>query len=417
MSTPLRSFIFVCLTALVPTQYSVARTFVIPHFIEQPGTIANTQYVFDTGLQALYTPGLIDGETPTSATVNLYLFNNAGVPLMSQTANPVCNPCTFVLNSATRRVSPAFDDLILAAGGFPGAVVTGFALIEVSGDAQHVALNAYTNNAHTSPFDLDFFFHEIPELPAGLDADLRLMVFPRLVESSQSTINPYSFDTSLYALYGGGVGGSSIPAGTGATVSLYLFNTDGTLKKSATVQNVCAPCAVNISSGTPKATFSLQNLFIAAGGFAAAVETGFALVAIQGTADAVAVGGIMSNSHTNPFDLGIAELEPREVPTSTPPTAVDAPSLGSLLRTAPNPLQTTTRIDYVVPEAGEASVEIVDVRGTIVARPVGRYHAAGAHFVTWDGRGGDGANLPSGVYFARLVAGSHVQTLKLTMVR
>jgi hypothetical protein len=402
---------------LVPAHQSVARTFVVPHFIEQPGTIANTQYTFDTGFQAVYTPGLIDGETVTSATVRLYLFNNAGSPIMSQTANPVCNPCTFVLNSATRRVADTFDALIVAAGGFPGGVVTGFALFEVSGDAQHVALSAHTNNAHTSPFDLDFFFHEVPELPAGLNNGLRLMVFPHFVESSLSIVNANSFDTSFYALYGGGVGGSSIPAGTGATVSLYLFNADGTLKKSVTLQNVCAPCTANINSGSPKATYSLQNLFTAAGGFAAGVETGFALVAIQGTANAVAVDGYLANSHTNPFDLAIAELEPREVPTSTPPTSVEAPSLGNLLRTSPNPLQTTTRIDYVIPEAGDASVEIVDVRGTIVARPVGRYHAAGAHVVNWDGRGDDGAELPSGVYFARLVAGSHVQTLKLTMVR
>jgi flagellar hook assembly protein FlgD len=111
-------------------------------------------------------------------------------------------------------------------------------------------------------------------------------------------------------------------------------------------------------------------------------------------------------------------LEGREVPTSTPPTSVDAPpALGALLRSYPNPLQSTTRIDYTTTSGGDATIEIVDVTGRIVARPARGHHAAGDHMIEWNGRGDDGASLPSGVYFARLVTLEGVRTLKMTLVR
>ena len=395
-----------------------ARTFIVPHVIETNGTTINPNQ-FDTSFEAVYTAGMVDGEPVSNATVNVYFFNNAGAPIMSANASPVCNPCVFGLNSATRKLGDSFDNLINAAGGFPGGVVIGFALFEVTGDDDHVAISAVTVNSHTSAFDLSLFHHDVPELPAGLDPSLRLIVFPHVIEGSTATnVAQYAFDTNFYAAYGGGVGGSSIPAGTGATVSLYLFNDNGTLKKSATNNNVCAPCTQAVSAGSPKASFSLQNSFVAAGGFASGVEVGFALVSINGTADAVAVQGVFVNSHTNPFDLAMSELEGREVPTSTPPTAIDSPpSLGSALRSWPNPLHENTRIDYTLPGAGDATVEIVDVTGRIVARPVRGHHAVGDHQIEWNGRGDDGTMLPSGVYFARLVTAEGVRTLKMTLVR
>jgi len=395
-----------------------ARTFVIPHVIESNGT-TNSPNQFDTSFQAVYTPGMVDGELVSAATVNVYLFNNAGAPVMSAAANPVCNPCVFALNGATRQINQTFDSLINAAGGFPGNVVVGFALIEVTGDDDHVTLGATTANSHTSAFDLDFFFHEVPELPAGLDPSLRLIAFSRFIESSMSTsASPFAFDSNFYAVYAGGVGGSSIPAGTGATVSLYLFNANGTLKQSSNGSNVCAPCIQAVSAGSPKASFILQNLFLAAGGFANAAENGFALVSISGTADAVSVQGLVVNSHTNPFDVAISELEGREVPTSVPPTAIDTPpSLGSVLRSWPNPLHERTLIDYTLPNAGDATVEIVDVTGRVVARPARGHHAVGDHRIEWSGQGDDGTLLPSGVYFARLVTNEGVHTLKMTLVR
>jgi hypothetical protein len=37
--------------------------------------------------------------------------------------------------------------------------------------------------------------------------------------------------------------------------------------------------------------------------------------------------------------------------------------------------------------------------------------------VVWDGRGADGAALPSGVYFCRVSAGAESRTAKLVLLR
>jgi FlgD Ig-like domain len=407
-----------CLVVCLLTPVTaIAKTFVIPHVLETQGSIGNTQFTFDTQIQAVYTAGLVDNEPISSAVVNVYLLNDDGTPVLSANATQVCNPCVYNLNGATRRASISFDALIQGAGGFAGPVL-GLALIEVAGDDEHTALSAAATNSHTSAFDLDFYVQEVPELPAGLDPSLRLIAFPHVFEHSAATNNtPFSFDSHIYAAYGGGVAGSSIPAGSGASVLLYLFESDGSFMQSALGTDVCAPCIETLDSTEPKKAFHLQTLFMNAGGFANTVEIGFALVAINGTADAVALQGVMVNAHTSVFDVSMDGIEAGEVPTTQRPTSTDSPpALGALLRSYPNPLQSTTRIDYTTTN-GDATIEIVDVTGRIVARPARGHHAAGDHVAEWSGRGDDGSELPSGVYFARLVTAEGVRTLKMTLVR
>lgn len=419
MEQRVRKCLIGCLVAgLLTPAVAFARTFVIPHVIETQGSISNTQFTFDTQIQAVYTAGLVGNETVSSAVMNVYLLKDDGTPVLSANATQVCNPCVYNLNGVTRRVSISFETLIQAAGGFPGPV-TGLALIEVTGDDDHTALSAVTSNSHTSAFDLDLYAQEAAELPAGLDPSLRLIAFPHVSEHSAATNNtPFSFDSHIYAVYAGGVAGSSIPAGSGATVLLYLFESDGSFMQSALGTDVCAPCIQTLNSTEPKKAFHLQTLFISAGGFASSVEIGFALVAISGTADAVALQGIIVNAHTSAFDASVDEIEASEVPTTPRPTSTDSPpALGALLRSYPNPLQSTARIDYTMSSGGNATIEIVDVTGRIVARPARGHHPAGDHALEWNGRGDDGNPLPSGVYFARLVTGEGVRTLKMTLVR
>ena len=405
------------LGAIVPLR-AHARTFLVPHVLEKEGTVSNTTYTFDTTLWMTYSPGMVDNEPVSSATVDLYLLNNDGSPMLSTTAVPVCNPCSFNLDGTTRRQTASLENLITSAGAGGWNVKTGFALLEVSGDDTHVAISMGVANAHSSAFDLDMYFPEVRELPGGLDPSLRLIVFPYIFESQGTTgSSPYSFDTWIYAAYAGGVAGSSIPAGSGAYVYLYLFDSNGTAMQGLS-GTVCAPCVESISSLTPEATFNLDALISSAGGPNFGSKIGFALMAISGTADAVTVDGVMVNAHTGPFDLATADLKWQEVPTSGRPTAAETPALGALLRSYPNPMSAaSTRIDYTMPHAGSATLEIVDVQGRIVARPASGHQPAGPHTIDWNGRDDDGRPLPSGVYFARLVTDAGVRTLKMTIVR
>lgn len=150
-------FCVLCLAAAALPRSAAAGAYLLPHFVEKAGTISNTTYTFDTVLYFLYpggqVPGIVDGG---GATVDLYLFDNAGNPLKSGTAVEICNPCSYSLSGSVHKVSVRLDDLITAKGGFGGVVMTGYALILVSGaDPDGAHISGQLVNSKSNAFDLD----------------------------------------------------------------------------------------------------------------------------------------------------------------------------------------------------------------------------------------------------------------------
>jgi hypothetical protein len=90
----------------------------------------------------------------------------------------------------------------------------------------------------------------------------------------------------------------------------------------------------------------------------------------------------------------------------------------SLAPAAPNPFRAATELRFSLPRSERVSLEIFDVTGRRVARPVaGELLPAGPHGVLWDGRDAAGRAVASGVYFLRLSAGRELRTAKLLRVR
>ena len=82
----------------------------------------------------------------------------------------------------------------------------------------------------------------------------------------------------------------------------------------------------------------------------------------------------------------------------------------------PNPFRSGVTIMFDLAEPHGVTVEIYDARGALVRSLVTRALDAGRHTLTWDGRTGDGQRVGSGIYVARLRAGSEVSSHKLTVV-
>jgi glucose/arabinose dehydrogenase len=83
----------------------------------------------------------------------------------------------------------------------------------------------------------------------------------------------------------------------------------------------------------------------------------------------------------------------------------------------PNPFNPATQIRFGLPAASPVTLEVFDALGQLVATPLRRAMEAGWHTVRWEARGGDGSALPSGLYLARLSAGTETRTIKLLLVR
>lgn len=83
---------------------------------------------------------------------------------------------------------------------------------------------------------------------------------------------------------------------------------------------------------------------------------------------------------------------------------VSLPKTYSLDQNYPNPFNPSTRMDFALPRDGMVSLVLYDVLGRTVARLADGMYAAGRHTATW----APGAEVASGVYFARLVVQSEM---------
>ena len=78
----------------------------------------------------------------------------------------------------------------------------------------------------------------------------------------------------------------------------------------------------------------------------------------------------------------------------------------------PNPFNPSTVISYQSPESGNVTLKVYDVLGREVATLVDEYRNSGKYEIKFDA-----INLPSGVYFYQLKAGSFVQTRKMILLK
>jgi flagellar hook assembly protein FlgD len=90
----------------------------------------------------------------------------------------------------------------------------------------------------------------------------------------------------------------------------------------------------------------------------------------------------------------------------------------TLRAAAPNPFRQGTDLGFSLPRASVVRLDVYDVAGRRVARPVDGLHLpAGAHRVAWDGRNGQGAPVASGVYFLRLEAAGETRQGRVVRLR
>ncbi len=89
-----------------------------------------------------------------------------------------------------------------------------------------------------------------------------------------------------------------------------------------------------------------------------------------------------------------------------------APTEFELRAPYPNPFNPTTRIDFMLPQAGKAQLTVFDVTGREVATLIDGEMPAGYHSAIFDGE-----RLASGIYFYKLTADGFSDTKKMALVK
>lgn len=98
--------------------------------------------------------------------------------------------------------------------------------------------------------------------------------------------------------------------------------------------------------------------------------------------------------------------------TSVKESGENIPTKFSLSQNYPNPFNPTTTIEYSIPRASLVKMQVYDILGREVATLINEVKSAGTYTATFNA-----ANIPSGVYFYRLQAGSFTETKKLILLR
>ena len=103
--------------------------------------------------------------------------------------------------------------------------------------------------------------------------------------------------------------------------------------------------------------------------------------------------------------------------TLTPSDVSLAPAPPRLLQNVPNPFNPSTTIGFEIPLEAQVRLDVYRADGRFIANLAHRLHAPGTYHVVWDGRDRAGADVPSGVYFAKLLAGGWQAVVKMLLLR
>jgi photosystem II stability/assembly factor-like uncharacterized protein len=90
----------------------------------------------------------------------------------------------------------------------------------------------------------------------------------------------------------------------------------------------------------------------------------------------------------------------------------EIPKSFSLSQNYPNPFNPNSKIKFQIPKSSDVKLVVYDVLGREVQTLINESISPGTYEVTFDG-----SNLPSGVYFYRLVAGNFVETKRLVLLK
>lgn len=95
----------------------------------------------------------------------------------------------------------------------------------------------------------------------------------------------------------------------------------------------------------------------------------------------------------------------------------EKPAVYFLGQNYPNPFNPRTTIPYHVPGNGHVHLRIFDARGRRIRTLADSEHTAGHHQVIWDGLNEESQNMPSGIYFYRIEAGTFRDTNRLLLLK
>jgi len=99
------------------------------------------------------------------------------------------------------------------------------------------------------------------------------------------------------------------------------------------------------------------------------------------------------------------------------PVSVDNQNEIEQMSIAPNPFNNSTTFSFSLKEAAHVSVDVYNIKGQLVKSLLNEDRIADIHTVTWNGTDNAGNEVPTGVYFTRIVTDSVENIHKVMVIR
>lgn len=181
----------------------------------------------------------------------------------------------------------------------------------------------------------------------------------------------------------------------------------------------------------------MSRVFIVAAVFAAALSASQALAQSGGvysltwstldSGQTFSMGGVyqlgstVGQADASPLAGGIYALNggfwgARAAGTVDAPALPPAPVAFAARPPKPNPFHESTALEFDLPSVQAVSLVVFGVDGRVVRRLVSGKVESGHHRAIWDGRDEAGRAVPSGIYFAHLVAGEFSSTMRVVRI-
>ncbi len=109
---------------------------------------------------------------------------------------------------------------------------------------------------------------------------------------------------------------------------------------------------------------------------------------------------------TNLSSLLIIEYGAFPTVLGVKPPVGQLPKGFTLSQNYPNPFNPSTRIDFTTGKSASIRIAVYDLLGREISVLASETFPAGFYYAEWDGRNGDGQQMPSGVYYVRMIGRS-----------
>jgi hypothetical protein len=89
----------------------------------------------------------------------------------------------------------------------------------------------------------------------------------------------------------------------------------------------------------------------------------------------------------------------------------------NLLKSYPNPFNSSTTMTYVLEDTGPVKISIIDMNGKIIKSLPAESQSPGEHTLTWDGTNATGKKAQPGIYFCTVKFNNQLQTNKMVLIK